>query len=306
MAAVEAALATEEKTFVVVAQRDASVEQPGLDDLYTVGTRAVIKKVARGENGIEMIVQGVERVAILKAEQTEPYLKARVRPLPWPDDSGTEVEALYRAVLELAARRCRWCSLPTPINIQQLAAQADDPLRLAYLLGSMLSLDVAKEQALLEAPTRVEALRLIHGYLSHEVQVLELRQKITSPAETEMTKQQRDYMLRQQMQAIQEELGEQSPEKAEVDELRRRLTEADLPDEVRKEAERELTPAGADAGRRPGLPGDAAPTWNWSWNCPGRRPRKTSSTWRRPGRCSTRTTTTWRRSRSASSKTWRC
>jgi ATP-dependent Lon protease len=105
----------------------------------------------------------------------------------------------------------------------------------------MLSLDVAKEQALLEAPTRVEALRLMHGYLGHEVQVLDLRKKISSQVETEMTRQQREYMLRQQMQAIQEELGEKSPEKAEIDELRTRLAETELPAEVRKEAERELT-----------------------------------------------------------------
>ena len=241
VAAVEAALATEEKTFVVVAQRDASVEQPGLEDLYTVGTRAVVKKAARGENGVEIIVQGVERVAILKAEQTEPYLKARVRTLAWPEDTGTEVEALQGAVLELAAKALSLVQLPTQIDVRQLAAQAGDPLRLAYLLGSMLSLDAAKEQSLLEAPTRVEALRLIHGYLSHEVQVLELRKKISSQVETEMTKQQREHMLRRQMEAIQSELGEKSPEKAEVEELRRRLTEAELPDDVRKEAERELT-----------------------------------------------------------------
>ncbi|HBI44361.1 MAG TPA: endopeptidase La [Planctomycetales bacterium] len=241
VAAVEAAMATEEKTFIAVAQRDASVEQPGLDDLYTVGTQAVVKRAGRGENGLEIIVQGLERVAILKVEQTEPYLKASVRPLPWPEDTGTEVEALQGAVLELATQALSLVQLPTPINIQQLAAQAGDPLRLAYLLGSMLSLDAAKEQALLEAPTRAEALRLIHGDLSHEVQVLELRKKISSSVESEMTKQQREHMLRQQMRAIQDELGEKSPEKAEVDELRTRLTEADLPDEVRKEAERELT-----------------------------------------------------------------
>jgi ATP-dependent Lon protease len=241
VAAVEAAMATEEKTFIAVAQRDASVEQPGLADLYTVGTQAVVKRAGRGENGLEIIVQGLERVAILKVEQTEPYLKASVRLLPWPEDTGTEVEALQGAVLELATRALALVQLPTPINIQQLAAQAGDPLRLVYLLGSMLSLDAAKEQALLEAPTRVEALRLIHGDLLHEVQVLELRKKISSSVESEMTKQQREHMLRQQMRAIQEELGEKSPEKAEVDELRRRLTEADLPAEVRAEAERELT-----------------------------------------------------------------
>jgi ATP-dependent Lon protease len=241
LAAVEAVLASEEKSFVVVAQRDADNENPGPGDLYTVGTRAVVKKMARGEGVIELLVQGVDRVTILKPEQTEPFLKCRVQPMPFPEDTGTEVEATYRAVLELAARVLELAQLQTPVNIQQLAAQAQDPLRLAYLLGSMLSLDVAKEQALLEAPTRAEALRLIHGYLSHETQVLELRNKISSQAQTEMGKQQREYLLRQQMRAIQEELGEKDPEKAEVEELRRRLNEADLPEEVRKEAERELT-----------------------------------------------------------------
>jgi ATP-dependent Lon protease len=240
LAAVEAVLATEEKSFVVAAQRDADNEQPGLDDLYPIGTRAVVKKMARGEGVIELIVQGVERVALLTAEQTEPFLKARVQPLPEPADDGTEVEAMYRAVVELAARVLELAQVQVPVNIQQLVAQTQDPLRFAYMLGSMLSLDVAREQALLEAATRGEALRLLHGYLGHEIQVLELRQKISSAAETEMSKQQREYMLRQQLQAIQEELGEKNPEKAEVEELRRRLSEADLPENVHKESEREL------------------------------------------------------------------
>jgi ATP-dependent Lon protease len=241
LAAVESVLQTEDKSFVVAAQRDASVEQPTLDELYTVGVRAVVKKAGRSENALELIVQGAERVTILKAEQTEPYLKARVAVLPLPEDGGPEVEALHRAVMELAGRALALLQLPQPINLAQLASQARDPLQLAYLLGSMLSLDVAKEQALLEAPTRIDALRLIHSYLTHEVQVLELRNKINTQAESEMTKQQREYMLRQQMRAIQDELGEKSPEKSEVEELRRRLDEADLPDAVRKEAERELT-----------------------------------------------------------------
>jgi ATP-dependent Lon protease len=240
IAAIEAVLATEEKTFVVAAQRVADNEQPGLDDLYPIGTRAVVKKMARGEGVIELIVQGMERVSILKAEQSEPYLRARVQPLPEPSDTGTEVEATYRATIDLAARVLELAQVQVPVNIQQLVAQTQDPLRFAYMIGSMLSLDVAREQKLLEAPTRAEALRLLHGYLNHEVQVLELRKKISSQAESEMSKQQREYMLRQQMQAIQQELGEKNPEKAEVDELRHRLNEADLPDDVRKEAEQEL------------------------------------------------------------------
>jgi ATP-dependent Lon protease len=241
LAAVEAVLATEDKAFVVAAQRDAANDQPGLEDLYPVGTRAVIKKMARGEGVIELLVQGIERVTLLKAEQTEPFLKARVSSLPLPEDGSAEVEALQRAIVELAAKVLELAQVQTPITIPQLVAQAQDPLRFTYLLGSMLSLEVAKEQALLEAQTRVEALRLMHGYLGHEVQVLELRRKISSQVETEMSKQQRDYMLRQQMQAIQQELGEKSPEKAEIDELRQRLAETELPEEVRKEAERELS-----------------------------------------------------------------
>jgi ATP-dependent Lon protease len=240
VAAIEAALATEDKAILVVAQRANNVEQPGLPDLYGVGTRAVIRKMARTPENVELLVQGGDRVTILSLEQADPYLKASVQTLPLPEDQGTEVEALYRAVIDLAGRVIQLAQPETPIPLDQLVAQAGDPMRLAFLIASMLTLDVAKEQALLEAPTRADALRLLNGYLAHELQVLELRQQITSRASKEMGKEQRDYMLRQQMRAIQEELGETSPEKAEVQELRKRLTEAGLPDEVRKEAEREL------------------------------------------------------------------
>jgi ATP-dependent Lon protease len=241
MAAVEAILATEEKTFLAVAFKNADVDQPGLDDLYAVGTRAVVKKMARSGAGIELLVQGVERVSLVRLEQTDPYLKAVISPLPLPDDQGTEIEALRRAVLELTGRALELAHPEGGVNVDQLAAQAPDPLILAYLVGSMLSLDVVREQALLEAPTRVEALRLIHSYLAHELQVLELRSKITSQAQTEMSKEQREYLLRQQLRAIQGELGETSPERAEAQALRERLITADLPEEVHKEFERELS-----------------------------------------------------------------
>jgi ATP-dependent Lon protease len=240
MAAVEAAAASEEKTLLVVAQRDAEVDQPAGKDLYQVGTKAVIKKMARSENAFEFIVQGLERMAIADIVQTEPYLKAHVKSLSVAADNGLETEALFRAVLVLARRVLEIAHPEGPIDIGQLVNQAQDPLRMAFLLGSMLSLDVAKEQALLEAGTVAETLKLLHDYLSHELQVLELRQKINSEAQREMGKEQREYMLRQQLRAIQEELGEQNPEKAQAAELRERLAKADLPDEVRKEAEREL------------------------------------------------------------------
>jgi ATP-dependent Lon protease len=240
LAAIEAVLGTEEKTFLVAAQRSGDQEEPGLADLYPIGTRAVIKKMVRGEGVVELLVQGLERVALRQAEQSTPYLKVQAEILPFPEDDGTEVEALHRAIVDQASRVLELANMQPAANLQAVVAQTTDPLRLAYLLGSLLSLEVGKEQALLEAPTKLEALRLLHGYLSHEVQVQELRHKITSQAETEIGKEQRDYVLRQQMRAIQEELGEKNPEKAELDELRRRLDEAHLPEPVQKEAQREL------------------------------------------------------------------
>jgi ATP-dependent Lon protease len=239
LAAAEAALATEDKLFVVVAQRDPRQDQPALADLYSVGTRAVIKKMARNEGAIEMLVQGVDRVLVQTLSQTEPFLKAQVQALPLPDQGG-DVEALYRAVVEQARRVVQLAQPDAEGNFQQLLGQAANPLQTVYLLGSMLGLDVPREQAILEANTLADALQKLLESLGHEAQVLELRNQITNKARTEIGKEQRDYLLRQQMRAIQEELGETTPEKAEVDALRQRFSEAKLPDEVRKEAEREL------------------------------------------------------------------
>jgi ATP-dependent Lon protease len=235
-------MASEEKQLVVVAQRDASLDQPGQEDLYTIGTKAIIKKMARPNNAtVELVVQGAERVVVLKIEQTTPYVQARVRTLPAPTDTGAEVEALHRAVLELAAKALELAQPQASVQLSQLLAGTEEPLRLVYLLGSMLNLDLPKEQSILEASARIDALRLMHNYLSYEVQVLELRQKIAGQAQSEMSREQRDYLLRQQLRAIQQELGEKNSEQAEIELLRERMEKAELPEEVRKEAERELS-----------------------------------------------------------------
>lgn len=241
VAAVEAALAGEEKTLLCVAQRNGETDPPAPDQLFNVGTRAIIKKMARSEETLELLVQGVERVAVVEYEAKGAYLTARCEPKPIAEDASPEIDALYRSVVDLANRAIEIAQPQAQPSFQQLVAGSPDPIRLVYLLGSMLSLDVQKEQALLESNTRLAALQLLHGYLAHEVQVLELRQKITTQAQTEISKEQREYMLRQQMRAIQDELGEKSPEKAEVEALRQRLQETELPDEVRKEAERGLS-----------------------------------------------------------------
>jgi len=239
--AVQAALNTEEKEIILIAQRDPQVDIPGQDDLYTIGTKAVIRKSSRLNDGVmEILVLGVERVVVVKLDDTDSHLTAKYRLLPLPEDGGSEVEALAGALLELAAKAITLAQPQTAPEMTRMLAGSDDPLKLAYLLASIFSLDVVREQQLLEAETRVDALRLIHSYLSHELQVLELRNKIASTARDEMSKEQREYLLRQQLRAIQTELGEKDGEKAEVELIRERFEKANLPEEAKKEFEREL------------------------------------------------------------------
>jgi ATP-dependent Lon protease len=241
IAAVEAALATESKEILVFTQRDADLDLPAKDDLYSIGTKAVIRKMNRsGEGHLELMVLGMERVTLLKLDSSEPFLKGRAVPLPLPEDKGPEIEALQGALIELAGEALTLAQPNTPQELRGLLASHDDPLRLTFVLSAMFSLDAEKSQSLLEAPSRAEALRMLHRYLMHEVQVLELRNKITNEARSEMTKEQKDYMLRQQMRAIQQELGEKGGEQAEAQQLRERLEKADLPEDILKEATREL------------------------------------------------------------------
>jgi ATP-dependent Lon protease len=238
--AVEAALATEEKELIVVAQKDNSIETPSGADLYTVGTRAVIRsnKHARGGN-FELIVQGLERVVIVKVEQNG-HTKARYRVLPLPDDSTNETEALTISIVETGSKLINLVQGQSPQELAKMFSGHADPLHLAFMVASILNLDVEKEQSLLETPSRLEALRMVLGWLSHEVQVAELRQKVTEQARSEMSKEQREYVLRQQKKAIEQELGEKEGSDDEAENLKERLAKAELPEDIRKEAEREL------------------------------------------------------------------
>jgi ATP-dependent Lon protease len=241
VAAVEAALSSEDKEIVIVAQRDANADKPAAADLYTVGTRASIRRANRQKTDqIDIMVQGLERVVLIRVEENG-YLTARTSPLPLPDDSSRETEALALSLVELGSKFVGLAQGGTaPQEVARMFATQQDPLLLAFMIASLMNLDASKEQALLETPTRLEGLRMVHGWLSHEVDVLELRNKIANEAREEMSKEQRDYILRQQKRAIEQELGEKNPDQAEVEEIRERLAKADLPEDVRKEAEREM------------------------------------------------------------------
>jgi ATP-dependent Lon protease len=243
LAAAEAALGTEEKRLGVVAQREDQDAEPTPANLYQVGTLVVINRMMRSpgaEDVLHLIVQGQERFRIIGFTEQAPYLKARVEILPEPEREQTpEVDALQRNIQALVQKALTL--LPNvPAEVRNIIVQSDDAVRLAYFLGSMLDLDVNQEQAMLEANTESELLRLMHTYLTREVEVLEIRSKIANQAQEELGKAQRDYILREQMKQIQKELGETEPEQAEAALLRERLQNADLPDDVRTEAEREL------------------------------------------------------------------
>ncbi|HEX2055927.1 MAG TPA: LON peptidase substrate-binding domain-containing protein, partial [Nitrospiraceae bacterium] len=241
VAAVEAALKTEDKTLLVVAQRDPHTEEPGLDDLHTIGTKAVIKQTARGAEGqLNVLIQGLERFVLLKLEQTMPYLIARARHLPAPEDTGTEVEALHRAILDVVGDLPKLIQTPGIHEAMVALGAENDPVTLAYRIASLLNLTLDGEQQLLEASSRADLLRRLYAALSREVQILQLRDKIASDAREKIGKSQREYILREQLKAIQEELGESNGEESEIESLKTKIAEAELPEHVRKEAEREL------------------------------------------------------------------
>ncbi len=245
-AAVEAALATEEKEIFVVSQRNSATESPTESDLFTVGTIAVVRRIQRHAGGMmELMVMGEERAQLVKLDEVSDedgetiYLRARIQALPLPADTGAEVEAMEREILDLATRAIRLAHGESSDDLARVLRGQEDPLHMVYLLASMMSLAVDKEQALLEAATRLDALREIHKYLSHEVQVLELKSKIATEARTEMTKEQRDYTLRQQMKAIQTELGDRD-DLGDAALLREKAEKAGLPEAAKKEFDREL------------------------------------------------------------------
>ncbi|MBI3356250.1 MAG: LON peptidase substrate-binding domain-containing protein [Nitrospirae bacterium] len=240
MAAVNAAMKTEEKTIVVVAQRNPQTEAPTLADLYSIGTKAIVKQIGQSPEGaIHAMVQGLDRVVLLKEEQTAPFATVRVRSLDRPSDNGTEVQALHRAIQELVSVLPGLIQVPGIQETSMALSHEEDPVALAYRIASLVNLTVPEEQKLLESSSTLDLLRGLYAALSKEIQILQLRDKIANDAQTKIGKNQREYILREQLKAIQQELGEAEGEENEVSHLKKQIQEADLPDPVRKEVERE-------------------------------------------------------------------
>lgn len=244
MRAVESALATEEKLLGCITTKTDGVsgDEAKFEDIYTIGTIVSIKRMMRNEGVMQLIVQGLERFRVVEWLEEQPYLKARVEKLPeLARVDEEEIEALKRNIHGLIQEAL--AMLPqVPPEIRMAVMTQQDPVQLAYFMASVLDLGTETEQKMLESDTVDSLLTLTHAALAREVEIMQIRTKIATEAQGEMDKAQRDYVLRQQLKAIRKELGEDEDngEKAEAAQLRERLETADIPDDVRKEAEREL------------------------------------------------------------------
>jgi ATP-dependent Lon protease len=240
-----------DRLLALVAVRDPAVEQPGWDDLHAVGTAAVIHKMIKVPDGtLRILVQGMRRIQREQPVSDEPYLVGQFVELPDELEETPEVEALTRNVQNLFGRVIGLVPY-LPEELQLAAANVEDPSALCNLVASTLRLKTEEKQRLLELTNVEGRLRAVSAILNRELEVLELGSKIQSQVQEEMEKGQREFFLRQQLKAIQEELGEGDADQAEITELRARLDELDLPEDVRKAAEREL-------GRLEKLPSAAA------------------------------------------------
>jgi ATP-dependent Lon protease len=234
--AVNRALASDRLLFLALQNSDKDEPEPG--ELRTIGTIAAIRQMAKVPNGgMHIIVEGLGRAKTEVVARTNASLRATVSPMPEVVEKSLEIDAYVRRLHELIERAL---SLATGLSqeLRGMVAGIDDPLRLAYLLASLLDIKPEDKQQILEDTTLTGKLQAVSNALGREIALLEMKSKIESAAQQEMTDAQRQYYLRQQLKAIQDELGE--GEKTEITDLRTRLADAKLPEAVATVAEREL------------------------------------------------------------------
>ncbi len=229
-----------DKMIALATIRHPDVEVAGPDDIFEVGTAALIHKMLKVPDGsLRILVQGVKRIKIVDYTKTEPYLLARVEPYEDKVEMTKEVEALSRNLQNVFTRIIGLVPY-LPEELQMAASNVDDPSALCYLIASAIKIKTLEKQELLEEVDVGKRLRRLTVILNRELEVFELGSKIQNEVQSEMDKNQREYFLRQQMKAIQEELGETDEIAAEVNELRGQIDELKLPEEVDRQARREL------------------------------------------------------------------
>jgi len=243
-----------ERMLALVAARDPELDEPGPDELYDVGVVGIVARMLKVPDGtIRILVQGTERVRLGDYVAEEPYLVARIEPLPDVVEASPELEALTRNVQRTFTEIIE--QIPyLPEELQLAVTNVDDPSALTHLIAGALRISTAEKQELLEQVDVGRRLRRLSEILARELEVIQLGTKIQSEVQSEIEKGQREYYLREQLKAIQQELGEADEQQAEVNELRERIEAAELPEQALKQAERELgrlerlPPAAAEYG----------------------------------------------------------
>ena len=224
----------------LIAMKDSSIEEPQPGQVYETGTVAKVYKVIKGaDKTLQVIFQGLERFRVEQWIDTQPYLRAHVVLVPDVVEPGVELDALWRSLRDLAQEVISLTpSLPEEIG--KLLNQVKDPRYLTYLVAANAGLEVAEGQRILEMHDVKDRLRALISHLAHEKEVLSLGHKIQTEAREEMDKAQREYYLRQQLKAIQKELGEIDEGQSSAAEYAEKIEKAHLPEEAKREAQREL------------------------------------------------------------------
>ncbi len=226
---------------VLVAQKSAEIEQAGQDDIFKIGTVSRIARMIRMPDGtIQIIVQGLERVEIGEFTQEKPYLVAHVALKPDIQEEDDETEAIKRNVVGYFQRLVALVQ-NLPEGVAAAALNLEEARQVVYVIATFVQMELELRQKLLELDSVRAKLENLSNFLAHELEIFELGKKIQTSAQEEMGKVQREYLLREQLKAIQRELGEESEEQATINELRRKIDEAKMSDEALKEANRELS-----------------------------------------------------------------
>ena len=226
---------------VLVAQKSADIEQAGPEDIFKIGTVSRIARMIRMPDGtIQIIVQGLERVEIGEFTQEKPYLVARVSLKPDIQEEDDETEAMKRNVVGYFQRLVALVQ-NVPEGVAAAALNLEEARQVVYVIATFIQMELELRQKLLELDSVHAKLENLSSFLAHELEIFELGKKIQTSAQEEMGKVQREYLLREQLKAIQRELGEESEEQATINELRRKIDEAKMSDEALKEANRELS-----------------------------------------------------------------
>lgn len=226
----------------VIAQRDPNTDNPGFADIYSCGCAVIIRTLVKLPDAIRLIVQGIVRFRVVGVIQEHPYLRAKIEVLQEseiPKEEEDEIEALRRTVASLFDRAVSLAP-NLPDELRTLTQAVQEPNVMADLISAHMPFAIEDKQQILETIDVKERLRLVVDLLSKEVRVLELTSKVQSEVNTELTKSQRDYYLREQLKAIQRELGESDDREAELDELRLRIDSIGFPEEALKEVNREF------------------------------------------------------------------